>query len=418
MKKYLLLIAAALFLATGCAKEFDDSEIWKAIETVKDKVTTLETLLKAHNNNLTIKVVQPIEGGFHIEFSDGSKADIISGKNGAQGPKGETGAKGDAGAKGETGAKGDPGDSVIKNIKVTEDYVEITVMLDGKSQTISFPIYKGEIQPDQPNPDDMIAEKIGYVNITDQYNVPSYMKILRHSSVCDKIPNAAIVVELRKGATMTHLGDLDIVSGREAYGDEYPVIINGSQSLSTHSNVRNGEIHFGEEEIAPCFAQNADGTFEVIWHKTEKENGKLHKIGRDGSVLVENWIPQAMVDGWMMITWDGKAQSEGEALIPGGTPTDWYANDFSCARSAVGIRKDGTLVVFVSDGRDLGLSMNELSQHMADLGCQAAVSLEGSSSPDIVINKKDMLKNKKRFDADGTLTGQSGKIFYPLPAFK
>ena len=418
MKKYLLLLATALFLATGCAKEFDDSEIWDAIEQLNGKVSTLETLLNAHNNDLSIKVVKPITGGFHIEFSDGSKADIVSGKDGKpgeKGPKGDQGLNGHDGAAGPQGPQGKPGDSMIKDVKVTEDYVEITIELGGKTQTISFPIYKGEVVEEES-----VALKLGYQDVTADYQVPSYMKIYRHSFALGKKPNAAVVVELKKGAKMTHLGATDIVAARETYGDEYPVLISGSTSMPTHTTVRNGEITIGQELTYPCFAQNADGSFEVIWQKTI--GGKLQKINKDGSVLEDNWKPQALVDGFLMITWDGKAQTEAEACKPGGmTGTGWYGST-SCGRAAVGIRENGTLVLFVSDGQDGvnggGLTMDELSQHMADLQCKAAVCLEGSSSPDLIITKVDMVKNKNRFKVDGTPTGKAGKVFQPLPAFK
>ena len=59
-------------------------------------------------------------------------------------------------------------------------------------------------------------------------------------------------------------------------------------------------------------------------------------------------------------------------------------------RTAVGLTNEGkTLVLVVADGRDAaratGLSLDELAQLMADLGCQDALNLDGGGSSEMVL---------------------------------
>jgi exopolysaccharide biosynthesis protein len=86
----------------------------------------------------------------------------------------------------------------------------------------------------------------------------------------------------------------------------------------------------------------------------------------------------------------------GPRLLAGGKPVpseaEAYPADFYAARhprTAVGVRVDGTPVLVVVDGRQpkigVGLSINELSALMAELGCVEAINLDGGGSSTMVV---------------------------------
>ena len=81
----------------GCS--YNDEALWKEVEQIKDRVTTLEeaviktnedivalqTIVEALQNNVYVVAVTTTADGYVIEFSDGTKATIANGKDGANG---------------------------------------------------------------------------------------------------------------------------------------------------------------------------------------------------------------------------------------------------------------------------------------------------------------------------------------------
>lgn len=119
MKKLFYLLTAAILLLTAC-REYDDSELWKSIDELKQRISAVETVLNAYENKLFIESVNAIENGYVIIFSDGSKATIVNGKDGSDGKDGVD------------------GETYIESITVKEDEV-LFVLTDGT--TFSIPIY-------------------------------------------------------------------------------------------------------------------------------------------------------------------------------------------------------------------------------------------------------------------------------------
>ena len=82
------------------------------------------------------------------------------------------------------------------------------------------------------------------------------------------------------------------------------------------------------------------------------------------------------------------ATGGGDVLISGGSLTDSSGWDKAIAgknpRTAIGVKADGTIVTYVSDGREsdnsLGLKLSDLAQELLDLGCVYAVNLDGGGS--------------------------------------
>ncbi len=86
----------------------------------------------------------------------------------------------------------------------------------------------------------------------------------------------------------------------------------------------------------------------------------------------------------------------GDILVQDGAVTDpasWtkvtYADSVRAPRTALGVLRDGTLVVHTVDGRQskhsVGLTVTDLAAEMVDLGCRWAVNLDGGGSTAISV---------------------------------
>ena len=170
-------VAATLAAMVGCS--YDDSAIWNEIENVKDRVETLEesviktnediatlqTLVNALQNNVYVVAVNTTTEGYVIEFSDGTKATIANGKDGANGTNApvisveqdEDGnyywtidgewllvdgervrANGKDGANGENGAPGTPGeDAIAPQVRINDSTKEWEISTDGGQTWVS-----------------------------------------------------------------------------------------------------------------------------------------------------------------------------------------------------------------------------------------------------------------------------------------
>ncbi len=101
MKKLLSIFALAgvLFSLTSC--EYDDADLWDAVNGIKDRVETLEKasaqmnadikslqmIVEALQNKVTITGVVATDNGYKISFSDGTEATIANGADGVSAPE-------------------------------------------------------------------------------------------------------------------------------------------------------------------------------------------------------------------------------------------------------------------------------------------------------------------------------------------
>ena len=99
MKKFFMLLAVAIvgISMTGC---YDDDELWNEMESVKNRVTTLEeavqktngdlsalqTIVSALQKNVYVSEVSQTANGYAIKFTDGKTATITNGTNGVDAP--------------------------------------------------------------------------------------------------------------------------------------------------------------------------------------------------------------------------------------------------------------------------------------------------------------------------------------------
>lgn len=92
MKKLLSLLICGLL---GCSpSNYDDSSLWDSVNSLENRLATLEVLMKAVDKNLYILSVKPTENGYVITFSDNSQITILNGKDGADGDDGDDGKSG------------------------------------------------------------------------------------------------------------------------------------------------------------------------------------------------------------------------------------------------------------------------------------------------------------------------------------
>ncbi len=181
MKKFLSFFSAVMLGITFTACEYDDSELWAAVEDVTDRVTVLETAVRNANSNIdalhtlvtslqnqvTITAVTETENGYVITFSNGKTATITNGVNAnapivsvkqdvdgnyywtidgewllvdgervrANGVDGEDGADGEAGKDGADGTDGKDGvdgkDAVAPQVRINPSTKEWEISVDG-----------------------------------------------------------------------------------------------------------------------------------------------------------------------------------------------------------------------------------------------------------------------------------------------
>lgn len=121
-----------------------------------------------------------------------------------------------------------------------------------------------------------------------------------------------------------------------------------------------------------------------------------------------------VLKGDALSRWESDIEAEdvvttGPVLLVGGEPEPVSKDGFNTTRhprTAVGRRADGTVLLVVADGRNAlaaGLSMAELQQVMAALGCCDAINLDGGGSTTMVVHGAVVNHpcDNRQFDAAG-----------------
>ncbi len=101
MRKPLITLAcvAALLLPAACS--YDDSDLWDAVDGIENRVEnlekasaqvntdikTLQSIIRAMQNNISVTAVTPGTNGYTISFSDGTEATITNGTDGVSAPE-------------------------------------------------------------------------------------------------------------------------------------------------------------------------------------------------------------------------------------------------------------------------------------------------------------------------------------------
>ena len=187
-------------------------------------------------------------------------------------------------------------------------------------------------------------------------------------------PNKAYVFHVEKGAenayTMASYKGLDgrsggaqTVSAQAAYAEEsLGVNVVGAINVNWRSDsdepmgmlIINGDVQHTEICSYAYFVQNTDGTYELR-EGTDPLTGSEQNAVTFGDWLVKDGVNQYSED---------------------------YSQDNRAPRTAIGLKADGSLVVFVSEGSPIsaGLTPYETAKVLLDLGCVNAVSCTGDGT--------------------------------------
>ena len=159
-------------------------------------------------------------------------------------------------------------------------------------------------------------------------------------------------------------------------------------------------------------------TFSRINNVIVSENAPVENFRRDpqrsGAIVVSEGRFSVVTGFGPERTYEESLAGEtiltaGPMLLLDGVRSDLHPFKFNSnrhPRTAFGIRRDGTLVFVVADGRNAkaaGLSMAELQQVMIWLGCRDAINLDGGGSSTMVVSGAVVNHpcDNRRFDADG-----------------
>ena len=239
--------------------------------------------------------------------------------------------------------------------------------------------------------------------------LPEYIKVFKTDKAAGKANNIAYAAVIGKGATMNVLGDgnkaLKTIKDFEDIDGSYNVYLVGVQSSCVQTIVREGNlIQEGSPYTLPTIGQDADGNFSMNF--VQRFNNVLYSFPflnvetswvardvKDGTA----WTVKTAMAGVQSMVWDGAVLSAAQ-IMANNQACNWY-NGALNARAIVGLTKSGKVILFCNQQVDgsVGTTMPETAQIMVDLGCVTAFSLEGSSSPNLHINKMTTVKNSNVF---------------------
>ncbi|HOZ84651.1 MAG TPA: phosphodiester glycosidase family protein [Niabella sp.] len=128
------------------------------------------------------------------------------------------------------------------------------------------------------------------------------------------------------------------------------------------------------------------------------DNGKLDIVKWDGLVNWEEWLkqPNIMLNGPLILKDNQRELLDSSSFNKNRHP-----------RTAVGITKDGAVILLVVDGRhanSAGMSLFELTKVMQWLGCVQAINFDGGGSSTLWMKNKGVINHpsdNKKWDHQG-----------------
>ena len=244
MKRLLYFaICAAITLIAGCER-YDDSKVWEEIDSVKSRVSALETVTDAYKNNLFITSVQTVTDGYIITFSDGSQAAIANGKDGEDGKDGET---------------------YIVGIEIGDDLVEFIL---SSGDRFSIPHYAAlSVTFDIEDFAAILPESTREIGYTIESNLVDEIKV-------EVIPSADLKAIVRSSEDSALTGKIVVRTGASV--DEYSKIVvlvsNGQKVIMRSLNFDEGVLSGVEEayvaewesgSVQVALRTNLDYTVEI-----------------------------------------------------------------------------------------------------------------------------------------------------------
>lgn len=133
------------------------------------------------------------------------------------------------------------------------------------------------------------------------------------------------------------------------------------------------------------FVLSATGTARLALTKL-RQGMKVEINSQIKAIPSLSFAPEAILGGGPILLTNGKVQTNPDGFNPLSFVNARHP------RTAIGTRKDGTLVLVTVDGRQpkksVGMTIPELAMLMLELGCEEAMNLDGGGSTTMVIRNK------------------------------
>ena len=241
--------------------------------------------------------------------------------------------------------------------------------------------------------------------------LPKYIKVYKNTDLLDNptAPSLGYIAIMGPQSTMGAVGNGNSakknITALEESEPGWNVFLVGVSSSATQTIVRNGNFVQDPAGITSfaTIGQDRNGGYKMAW--SQKFDGKLYAFPfRNGSTFTPReqsagtvWDAKTAVSGVPMILWDGNVLTGEQTVCNDGDNIGWYNGDAAAARAAVGITAHGKVFAFCGQQvqGSAGVTMLEMAKIMKDLGCASAMTFEGSSSPNMRVNKQATVINSK-----------------------
>jgi exopolysaccharide biosynthesis protein len=114
-------------------------------------------------------------------------------------------------------------------------------------------------------------------------------------------------------------------------------------------------------------------------------------------VTAADFAPETAIGGGPVLLKGGKVENTWEAEMFYGDGADDKMPEARHPRTAIGVTKDGLLILFVCEGRGMtdgvaGMTFAEEAAVMKALGCVDALNLDGGGSSCLLVEGKETIK--------------------------
>ena len=256
--------------------------------------------------------------------------------------------------------------------------------------------------------------------------LPKYIKVYKTTKLNGVDNNIAYIAIMGPQSTMGVIGngsDLKTIQELESLDGSWNVYLVGVSSAGTavQTIIRDGQFVQDPHAINSfaTIGQDNNGAYKMAW--SQKFDGKLYAFPfRDGSSFTARvqsdgtvWDAKTAVSGIPMVLWNGNVLTEAQTICNDGSNSGWYANNPAYARAAVGVTAQGKVFAFCGQQVEgsVGVSMLDLAKVMKELGCVSAMSFEGSSSPNMRVNKHETVLNSKAASGSAEKGMQCALVF-------
>lgn len=282
--------------------------------------------------------------------------------------------------------------------------------------------------------------KLGWTNVGDTFGkLPNYISVYKSpSTLQNKQAIAYIAVADMTKATFDVLGDIGYDATAGGYGgksvntltqfyekNNRPIIINAGLFyyanafyFSQNLVVRNGVLlapnqnYYSKDWVTMwyptlgAFSQMQDNSFKVSWtyFTSDKVNYSYNKPAPNDINKTPLQVPNATFPETATVLNAKTAIGGVGVLLKDGDVKNTYVEEMldvsstsNQPRTAIGIRADKKMVLFVCEGRNVtpgvaGLTTLDVANVMKALGCVDALNLDGGGSSGMLVNGKETIK--------------------------